>query len=1151
MAIKIKLKNSVTQDAVPTGTHLPEVGELAVNANINSIGGYMRASDNSIVKIFGPGSVSTPAASTTVSGIAELATSAETTTGTDTARVCTPAGVKAVTDAERTTSNSTYLALAGGTLVGVLQATAGSNSAPAIHFGDTDSGIYGGTNTVSLAAGGTQGLTLNSSAEVNIPTKLGIGIANPTHLIHVSNATTPRIVVEDTTNNVQAQLGADNSVARIGTSSNHAVSFRINDTEKAQLDTSGRLLIGHSSSIGQHAVIQSHTTSTDTFAGFKYGANSSPNIIRLGKSRNASIGGNTILQENDEIGRLIFSGASGPDYNDSAFISCFVDEAPGAGSDMPGRLSFWTSDNGSAVPEERFTIKKDGLCGIGTVNPGTKLEIADSTASSDLVLLTLNASAGAGNSNCSLRFEGNSGTSSVTEIKHKTTGNLVLRTYGGGQLNDVLTVDSNQRVGIGVTNPGELLSLKHATSDTVLDLECIAANDGTTGNIIKFRGKGANGVSYHASQIKGITENAANNAGLLSFWTNNAGTVGEKMRLDSAGRLGLGTINPAKEIHIGAIGGDDVNSIRIDGTNNNSGGEVHRFVIENQGSSALVNFKTSAANSNETTKLTINSITGKIGIGTTSPTTKLHIYDSTEDTPFYLDSGNANGAHMRFLQGSTVKHYLGCGGGISLGDKDDFAIRATDNLFLASGNTSTARLTIDAAGEIGIGTTSPTGIHNLAKVLEISGGDGGDLIIGNNASPYIGAGAHIGAIAFKNIDTAGSPPHYAGIRCEATDTSGNMDLRFYTGTGNLEANTPQFVVKVGGNIDHYGNQYHLYNNANTSNTYFVAQNTGAGNAGIKMKNTDGEWTIIANDRLRFIDDDSNSERLTIKNDGKVGIGNTDPSSNLHIKNTAGAAILNLEATADGGEALFKAIGKSSGGDSRTVQFRYDSGADAARVITAETIPIEFMTQNTGRIKIDTEGTGDIYLGGASTAGAVNSGNTKGFVYDNDGGSNHPFICIQHATKTSGAAPYIQFQSQAGTRGSIVESSLGTQVTYNTTSDYRLKQDEVLISDGISKVKQLKPYYYKWKESVEFGYSQGFFAHEVGDIVKEAISGTKDEVVTQAGIDDKTYKGAAKVGDPVYQSIDYGRLTPLLTAALKEAITKIETLEAKVAALEAA
>ena len=103
MAVTIRLKNSVTQDAVPTTTHLPAVGELALNANINSLGIYMRASDNSIVKMAGPGSVSTVAASTTVAGIAELATSAETTTGTDTARVTTPAGVKAVTDAERAT----------------------------------------------------------------------------------------------------------------------------------------------------------------------------------------------------------------------------------------------------------------------------------------------------------------------------------------------------------------------------------------------------------------------------------------------------------------------------------------------------------------------------------------------------------------------------------------------------------------------------------------------------------------------------------------------------------------------------------------------------------------------------------------------------------------------------------------------------------------------------------------------------------------------------------------------------------------------------------------------------------------------------------------------------------------------------------------
>ena len=71
--------------------------------------------------------------------------------------------------------------------------------------------------------------------------------------------------------------------------------------------------------------------------------------------------------------------------------------------------------------------------------------------------------------------------------------------------------------------------------------------------------------------------------------------------------------------------------------------------------------------------------------------------------------------------------------------------------------------------------------------------------------------------------------------------------------------------------DVYGNEVHLYNNVDTSNTYFFAQNTGGGNAGIKLKNTDGEWTIIANDRLRFIDDDAGVERLAIDSTGAVGI----------------------------------------------------------------------------------------------------------------------------------------------------------------------------------------------------------------------------------------------------------------------------------------
>jgi len=116
-------------------------------------------------------------------------------------------------------------------------------------------------------------------------------------------------------------------------------------------------------------------------------------------------------------------------------------------------------------------------------------------------------------------------------------------------------------------------------------------------------------------------------------------------------------------------------------------------------------------------------------------------------------------------------------------------------------------------------------------------------------------------------------------------------------------------------------------------------------------------------------------------------------------------------------------------------------------------------------------------------------------------------------------------------------SSGT-ATYSTSSDYRLKQDVVDLPNAWSTVKALKPYEYKWKHNTSKT-SQGFFAHEVIATVpnSQAGQGTKDAVDE----DDK----------PIYQQIDYSKLVPVLTKALQEAIGKIETLEIKVAALEAA
>ena len=113
---------------------------------------------------------------------------------------------------------------------------------------------------------------------------------------------------------------------------------------------------------------------------------------------------------------------------------------------------------------------------------------------------------------------------------------------------------------------------------------------------------------------------------------------------------------------------------------------------------------------------------------------------------------------------------------------------------------------------------------------------------------------------------------------------------------------------------------------------------------------------------------------------------------------------------------------------------------------------------------------------------------------------------------------------------------GSGTSFVQSSDYRLKENVIPISDGIARLKTLKPSRFNFIAESETTVD-GFLAHEVSSIVPEAITGTKDAVNEDGSIKP--------------QGIDQSKLVPLLVAALQEAIAKIETLETKVAALEAA
>lgn len=163
---------------------------------------------------------------------------------------------------------------------------------------------------------------------------------------------------------------------------------------------------------------------------------------------------------------------------------------------------------------------------------------------------------------------------------------------------------------------------------------------------------------------------------------------------------------------------------------------------------------------------------------------------------------------------------------------------------------------------------------------------------------------------------------------------------------------------------------------------------------------------------------------------------------------------------------------------------------------------------------------------AGNAGISYSGDTLTVENTNTGSTGSPIICA--TANTSGSTRNLVFFINGATNTGRITTD-GTNTTYSTSSDYRLKENVAPMTGAVEKVKALKPVSYTWKSTGKQG--QGFIAHELQAIVPDAVVGDKD------AIDEK--------GNPSYQSIDTSFLVATLTAALQEALARIETLETKI------
>lgn len=273
-----------------------------------------------------------------------------------------------------------------------------------------------------------------------------------------------------------------------------------------------------------------------------------------------------------------------------------------------------------------------------------------------------------------------------------------------------------------------------------------------------------------------------------------------------------------------------------------------------------------------------------------------------------------------------------------------------------------------------------------------------------------------------------------------------------------------------------------------------------------------------------------AEKMRITNAGKVGIGIAAPNGQFAVSDA-------------------------------TVTLEMNPTSSIGFIGTRTNHPVQFQQNAAARMTIDTAGR----ILCAQTAQFVNGSSAKfqvSYIKNSEFG-----IHIRPSDNDTGGGQPMLFQNQAGTSIGSVGAN-GSNVSFNTSSDYRLKENVNYSWDATSRLKQLKPARFNWIIDDTNTAIDGFMAHEVTSIVPDAVQGTKDGTKTRtkfikdadgnflfadveeadwtAGKENGTYPEdstwTASEDIPDYQSIDHSKLVPLLVKTVQELEARIKTLE---------
>jgi hypothetical protein len=263
-------------------------------------------------------------------------------------------------------------------LVQPITGALGSAAAPTFSFtADPNTGLFSpGADAVALATAGTNRFHITSGGLV------GIGTTTPDQKLVVSGSLAATGAGSFGAGNIAGvylsyESGGEARVfARsVGTASDLSfwTSTAGGSSERARIDSSGRLLVGTSSSrstynAGDAPKFQVESTTAGATVGITLSIdNTNSSELYLAKARGSAVNSHTIVQNNDNLGILFFGGADGTNIIRAASVGAQVDGTPGA-NDMPGRLVFSTTADGASSPTERMRIDNNGRILIGSTS---------------------------------------------------------------------------------------------------------------------------------------------------------------------------------------------------------------------------------------------------------------------------------------------------------------------------------------------------------------------------------------------------------------------------------------------------------------------------------------------------------------------------------------------------------------------------------------------------------------------------------------------------------------------------------------------------------------------------------------------------------------------------------------------------------------